>query len=363
MLSERHDFDSSTDDALLLEGATSLTDVLQRRAACHPHRIAYTFLDYGASGQHSLTYDELNTKARQLAALLQQMGMQGERALLLYPPGLDYIVAFFACLYAGAIAVPAYPPSNNRHMPRLQAILDDSKAKIILTTQQVASNIRHFPSATGDLLDKHWLQTDVAEHSNDANSWQAPILQALDLAFLQYTSGSTGDAKGVMISHGNLMANQQLIKRRFGHDERSTVVGWLPLYHDMGLIGNVMQPLYCGASAILMAPMAFLEKPLRWLQTISDYRAHTSGGPNFAYDLCVQKVSHEDLAGIDLSSWQLAFNGAEPINPLTLQRFSEAFTACGFQRRAFYPCYGLAEATLLATGGAKIGRASCRERV
>lgn len=353
VLSERHDLDGSADDVPSLEGATSLTDVLQRRAACHPHRIAYTFLDYGASGQHSLTYDELNAKARQLAASLQQMGMQGERALLLYPPGLDYIVAFFACLYAGAIAVPAYPPSNNRHMPRLQAILDDSKAKIILTTQQVANNIRHFSSATGDLLDKHWLQTDVAEHSDDASSWQAPILKSIDLAFLQYTSGSTGDAKGVMISHGNLMANQQLIKHRFGHDERSTVVGWLPLYHDMGLIGNVMQPLYCGASAILMAPMAFLEKPLRWLQAISDYRAHTSGGPNFAYDLCVQKISPEDLTGLDLSSWQLAFNGAEPINPLTLQRFSDAFTACGFQRRAFYPCYGLAEATLLATGGAK----------
>ncbi|PKD39610.1 non-ribosomal peptide synthetase, partial [Methylomonas sp. Kb3] len=353
MLSERHDLDSSSDDALVLEGAISLTDVLQRRAACHPHRIAYTFLEHGASGQHSLTYDELNIKTRQLAASLQQMGMQGERALLLYPPGLDYIVAFFACLYARVIAVPAYPPSNNRHMPRLQAILDDSTAKIILTTQQVANNIRNFPGTTGDLLERTWLKTDVVEYPNDANSWTPPRLQAKDLAFLQYTSGSTGDAKGVMISHGNLMANQELIKRRFGHDERSTVVGWLPLYHDMGLIGNVMQPLYCGASAILMAPMAFLEKPLRWLQAISDNRAHTSGGPNFAYDLCVQKISRDELMGIDLSSWQLAFNGAEPINPLTLQRFSDAFKACGFQRRSFYPCYGLAEATLLATGIAK----------
>lgn len=301
MLNERHDLDSSTDDVLLLEGANSLAEVLQRRAACHPHRIAYTFLDYGASGRHSLTYGELNAKAGQLAAALQRMGMQGERALLLYPSGLDYIVAFFACLYAGAVAVPAYPPSNNRHMPRLQAILDDSKAKIILTTRQVAGNIHDFPGTTEYLLEKHWWRTDADEHFDDASSWQPPLLQALDLAFLQYTSGSTGDAKGVMISHGNLMANQQLIKRRFGHDERSTVVGWLPLYHDMGLIGNVMQPLYCGASAVLMAPMAFLEKPLRWLQAISDYRAHTSGGPNFAYDLCVQKISRDELAGIDLS--------------------------------------------------------------
>jgi amino acid adenylation domain-containing protein len=353
VLTERHYLECSTDDALLLEGAISLAEVLQRRAASHPHRIAYTFLEYGIPGRDSLTYGELNTKAGQLAAALQQMGMQGERALLLYPPGLDYIIAFFACLYAGAIAVPAYPPSNNRHMPRLQAILDDSKAKIILTTRQVADNIRRFPGATGDLPANHWLPTDAVELIDDTSSWQPPLLQARDLAFLQYTSGSTGDAKGVMISHGNLMANQQLIKRRFGHDERSTVVGWLPLYHDMGLIGNVMQPLYCGASAVLMAPMAFLEKPLRWLQAISDYRAHTSGGPNFAYDLCVRKIGRDELAGIDLSSWQLAFNGAEPINSLTLQRFGEAFMECGFQRRSFYPCYGLAEATLLATGGAK----------
>lgn len=353
MLSNRHEPDTFIDDSLLLEDATSLTEVLQRRAAHHPDRMAYTFLDDGLSDQHCLTYGELDAKVKQLAAKLQSTTEKGDRALLLYASGIDYIIAFFACLYAGLIAVPAYPPSNNRHMPRLRAILEDSRAVLILTTQQVAVKMRQFPDMTGDLLGKQWLQTDVVEHTTDVSAWHQPILQAKDLAFLQYTSGSTGDAKGVMISHGNLMANQQLIKRRFGHDERSTVVGWLPLYHDMGLIGNVMQPLYCGASAILMAPMAFLEKPLRWLQAISDYHAHTSGGPNFAYDLCVQKISRDELVGIDLSNWQLAFNGAEPINPQTLQRFSEAFAECGFQRRAFYPCYGLAEATLLAAGGAK----------
>jgi amino acid adenylation domain-containing protein len=353
VLSNRHEPDTFIDDSLLLEDATSLAEVLQRRAAHHPDRMAYTFLDDGLSDQHCLTYGELDVKVKQLAAKLQSTTAKGDRAVLLYASGIDYIIAFFACLYAGLIAVPAYPPSNNRHMPRLRAILEDSRAVLILTTQQVAVKMRQFPDMTGDLLGKQWLQTDVVEHTTDVSAWHQPILQAKDLAFLQYTSGSTGDAKGVMISHGNLMANQQLIKRRFGHDERSTVVGWLPLYHDMGLIGNVMQPLYCGASAILMAPMAFLEKPLRWLQAISDYRAHTSGGPNFAYDLCVQKISRDELVGIDLSNWQLAFNGAEPINPLTLQRFSEAFAEFGFQRRAFYPCYGLAEATLLATGGAK----------
>ena len=352
MLNDRPNFDSSVIDAPLLDGAISLTDILQRRAVCHPHRTAYTFLDFGGPTPRSLTYGELNQEARQLAFQLHRMELRGERAVLLYPPGLDYIVAFYACLYSGTIAVPAYPPSNNRHMPRLQAIIDDSKAKIILTTGQVANSIRQFAGATENLLDRRWVQTDTLE-THDTGLWQAPVLQEKELAFLQYTSGSTGNAKGVMISHGNLMANQQLIQRRFGHDERSTVVGWLPLYHDMGLIGNVMQPLYCGASAVLMSPMAFLEKPLRWLQAISDYRAHTSGGPNFAYDLCARKISRDELEAIDLSSWQLAFNGAEPVNPKTLERFSRTFADCGFQSRAFYPCYGLAEATLLATGGTK----------
>jgi len=352
VLNKQYDIGNSTGDAALIEDATSLVTVLQRRAEWHPDRTAYTFLEFGEASSRSLTYGELDRAVRQLAAQLQQMGMQGERAVLLYPPSLDYIVAFFACLYAGTVAVPAYPPSNNRHMPRLQAILDDSRAKIILTTAQVAGSVRQFAGASEALLAKNWFATD-GRSSCDASSWQAPALRASDLAFLQYTSGSTGDAKGVMISHGNLIANQHLIKRRFGHDERSTVAGWLPLYHDMGLIGNVMQPLYCGAGAVLMSPMAFLEKPLRWLQAISDYRARTSGGPNFAYDLCVQKIGEDEKAGLDLSHWRLAFNGAEPINPETLRRFSEAFAGAGFRRQAFYPCYGLAEATLLATGAIK----------
>ncbi len=352
MLNERRNLNKSVDDAEPLEGATSLVDVLQRRSACHPHRAAYTFLEYGGSLPRSLTYGELDRNVRQLAAQLQQMNLQGERALLLYPPGLDYIVAFFACLYAGTIAVPVYPPSNNRHMARLQTILDGSTARVILSTKHVKESIRKFAGSDIDLSDRCWLQTDMSG-LYDIPPYENPPLQSTDLAFLQYTSGSTGDAKGVMISHGNLMANQQLIKHRFGHDESSTVVGWLPLYHDMGLIGNVMQPLYCGASAVLMSPLAFLEKPLRWLQAITKYKAHTSGGPNFAYDLCVQKIGRDELDGIDLSSWRLAFNGAEPVKASTLERFSRAFKGCGFDRRAFYPCYGLAEATLLATGSSR----------
>lgn len=351
MSNNQHSLDGIGEDAAF-ESAASLIALLRLRAERQARRTAYTFLENGEQSLKSLTYGELDAQARQLAVQLQEQGMQGERAILLYPPGLDYIVAFFACLYAGAIAVPAYPPGNGRHMPRLQAIIKDSQATVILSTQNIADMVRQFAVGSSGLLDKNWLITDN-DAAADASAWLPPTLHGHDPAFLQYTSGSTGNAKGVIISHDNLMANQQLIKRRFGHNEQSTVVGWLPLYHDMGLIGNVMQPLYCGTSAVLMSPMAFLEKPIRWLQAISDYRAHTSGGPNFAFDLCARKITDQDKAGLDLSSWQLAFNGAEPINPDTLDRFADAFAPCGFRRRAFYPCYGLAEATLLASGGDK----------
>ncbi|TAK63316.1 amino acid adenylation domain-containing protein, partial [Methylobacter sp.] len=351
MLNKPHSFDGVDDDASL-NHAASLIALLRLRAERQTHRAAYTFLENGEQPTKSLTYGELDLQARQLAVQLQAAGLQGERAILLYPPELDYIVAFFACLYGGLVAVPAYPPSNSRHMPRLRAIIDDSQAAVILSTQSVVNAVRQFAVGGSGLLDKNWLITDSLA-AVDASAWRLPALHDDDPAFLQYTSGSTGNAKGVMISHGNLMANQQLIKRRFGHNAYSTVVGWLPLYHDMGLIGNVMQPLYCGASAILMSPMAFLEKPVRWLQAISDYRAHTSGGPNFAYELCARKITDDQKAGLDLDSWRLAFNGAEPINPDTLSCFSVAFAKCGFSRKAFYPCYGLAEATLLATGGDK----------
>lgn len=349
MLNKQHRID---DENALIDNATSLVALLRLRSQLQAHDKVYTFLENGERPFKSITYGELDLQARQLAVHLQARSMQGERAVLLYPPGLDYIVAFFACLYSGTIAIPAYPPTNGRHMPRLQAIIEDSQAAVILGTQSVVATVRQFAAGSVGLLEKKLFITDELAEA-DVNDWCLPALQEHDLAFLQYTSGSTGNAKGVMVSHGNLMANQQLIKRRFGHNAQSTVVGWLPLYHDMGLIGNVMQPLFCGSDAILMSPMAFLEKPVRWLQAISDYRAHTSGGPNFAFELCTRKITNEEKAGIDLSSWKLAFNGAEPINADTLDRFAYAFAECGFSRQAFYPCYGLAEATLLATGGDK----------
>ncbi len=345
-------------DCRLINSATTnvdtvgtLVELLRLRAQQHAGKTAYSFLADSGKPPVSFSYGELDRRARTIAASLQASGLQGECALLLYNAGLDYIAAFFGCLYAGVIAVPAYPPRNQRNLPRLQAILADSQAAIILSTEAIAGSATVLASQQDGCLNQRWLLTDRLD--DDSEAWIAPRLNEETLAFLQYTSGSTGNAKGVMVSHGNLLANQKLIKSSFGHDSDSTVVGWLPLYHDMGLIGNIMQPLYTGASAILMSPMTFLEQPLRWLQAISDYRAHTSGGPNFAYELCAQKITEDEKAGLDLSSWKLAFNGAEPIQAATLERFEHAFAGCGFRREAFYPCYGLAEATLLVSGVSK----------
>ena len=296
----------------------------------------------------SLTYAELDCQARAIGAHLQSLGVTGGRALLLYPPGIAYIAAFFGCLYAGVVAVPVYPP-RQRTLPRLLAVLIDAQAQVVLTTAAIRSTaalLDHTP----ELRHVRWLVTDRNIDSR-AESWRPPAVTAATLAFLQYTSGSTGAPKGVMLSHGHLLHNQRLIQQAMGQTERSIVLGWLPLYHDMGLIGNVLQPLFVGAPCILMSPIHFLQQPWRWLQAISRFHATTSGGPNFAYDLCVRKITPEQRATLDLSSWRVAFNGAEPIHADTLARFAVAFEPCGFRREAFYPCYGLAEATLLVAGG------------
>jgi FkbH-like protein len=327
-------------------------DVLLERASRDSGRIAYTFLPDGQSPCDTLTYGQLDAHARGIAARLQFLGAAGERALLLYPPGLEYIVAFVACLYAGVVAVPAYPPRGSRikhSLSRLQSIFEDAKPKFILTLSSLA---QHGTAAfvTGDSAEPQWLATDQM-HEQEAANWKMPSITPDTLAFLQYTSGSTTIPKGVKVAHRNLLHNEWLISRAFEHTNESVVVGWLPLYHDMGLIGNVLQPLYRGIPCILMPPTAFLLNPFCWLSAISNYRATTSGAPDFAYDLCVQKIPPEKRAALDLSSWKVAFNGAEPIRPETLERFTAAFSSCGFRRETFYPCYGLAEATLMVSGG------------
>jgi acyl-CoA synthetase (AMP-forming)/AMP-acid ligase II/aryl carrier-like protein len=335
------------------ERCTTLIELLRGRAELQPDRTAYTFLaDGGESEQASLSYGELDRRARALAARLQRVGTPGERALLLYPPGLDFIAAFFGCLYAGIVAVPAYPPRPNRPLTSLRAILTDSTATLVLTTRQLFAARNDHVRRLAELDSLHWIATD--EVADDlACAWREPAMTSESVAFLQYTSGSTSLPRGVMVSHSNLLHNQRMVQTAFEHTDASTFVGWLPLYHDMGLIGNVLQPLYVGTTSILMAPLTFLQSPVCWLRAISRYRAQTSGGPNFAYELCVRKISVECRRELDLSRWSVAFSGAEPVRHETLERFTEAFAPYGFRREAFYPCYGLAEATLFVTGGCK----------
>jgi acyl-CoA synthetase (AMP-forming)/AMP-acid ligase II len=332
----------------------TIVDLLRWRACHQCDRQAYTFLTDGERKEEHLTYQELDRQARAIGTLLQQAGVAGERALLLYPPGLGYIAAFFGCLYAGVTAVPAYPPQParlNRTLPRLEAIASDTQAAVILTTSTIALMGKVVLAHNRSFRRMRWLTTSRLARRLE-EQWHDPAVGKDTLAFLQYTSGSTAQPRGVMLSHNNLMHNLGLIHQCFEHTPESQGVIWLPPYHDMGLIGGILQPLYGGFPTVLMSPVAFLQNPFRWLQAISRYGATTSGGPNFAYDLCVRKSTPAQRASLDLSCWKVAFNGAEPIRPDTLERFAETFAPCGFRREAFYPCYGLAEATLIVSGGA-----------
>ena len=340
---------------------TNLVDLARLRAEQQPDKSAYTFLQDGESDLSQFSYEELDRQARAIGAMLQEWNVAGERVLLLYPPGLDYIAAFLGCLYAGAVAVPAYPPRMNGNLLRLQAIVADAQATLVLTTTSIITRVEPMIAQLPNLKALKWLGTDnflvaAQRHLYDGlvERWQRPNIDGDTLAFLQYTSGSTAAPKGVMVSHANLLHNERLIKTAFEHTEDSTVVGWLPLYHDMGLIGNILQPLYMGTSCVLMSPFAFLQKPVRWLEAISRHKGVLSGGPNFAYDLCVRKITPEQRETLDLSGWQVAFNGAEPVRAETMEQFTKTFEPYGFRREAFFPCYGLAEATLLVTGGRKL---------
>ena len=329
--------------------ASTLVELLRFRAGEDPDRIAYTFLLNGESEEGHVTYGELDLRARAVAARLQALGARGERALLLYPPGLEYIAALFGCFYAGVTAVPAYPPRRNKTDPRLQSIVGDCGPTLALTTRELLGEAERLCAHTPELAGLRWMATEDVPAA-EAGGWRDPEADGETIAFLQYTSGSTAAPKGVMVSHGNLLHNFALIEGFCGYTPQTRSVIWLPPYHDMGLIGGILQPLFTGYWAALFSPVAFIQRPARWLEAISRYQATSSGGPNFAYDLCVHAVRPEERAGLDLSHWEIAFNGAEPVRHETLRAFSESFAPCGFRARAFYPCYGLAEATLMVTG-------------
>jgi acyl-CoA synthetase (AMP-forming)/AMP-acid ligase II len=295
----------------------------------------------------------METDARSIATALQNKGAQGRPVLLLFPPGLAYIRAFWGCLYAGAIAVPLYPPAPGqleRTLLRLRAILQDARPALVLTSADILEFAQAFIGQDSALAGLSWMALEEVSSALAAH-WVDPDITPKRIAFLQYTSGSTGTPKGVALTHANLVHNCQLIGESFQHTRQSLAVIWLPPYHDMGLIGGILHPLYMGFPSVLMSPLHFLQNPLRWLRAITASRATTSGGPNFAYELCARKATPEQLQELDLSSWRVAFNGAEPVRHDTLRRFSEAFAPVGFDPKAFFPCYGLAEATLIVSGG------------
>lgn len=331
---------------------SDLVALLRMRAVTWGDKRAFTFLADGENERQHITYAQLDAHARAIATELQFLGLAGERALLLYPSGLEFIAAFFGCLYAGVVAAPAYPPRRNRNLARIESIVADAQPAIALSTKDVYERVAPMLAGFSALHPLPWLQTDAVSTSQGAR-WRQPDVDSSSLAFLQYTSGSTGTPKGVMLSHGNLLTNTSIIAVAMQPSHECTAVTWLPMYHDMGLIGCMVQPVFSGRPITIMSPTHFLQKPIRWLRVLSDTGARISGGPNFAYDLCAERVTEEEKRKLDLSQWEVAFNGAEPVRPDTIERFSQAFARCGFRREAFYPCYGLAEATLLVTGGEK----------
>jgi len=331
-------------------GPSNLVEMLRHRAHCQSQDTAFTYLVDGETEELHLSYEQLDRQARAIGAWLESHDLVGQRALLLYPAGLEFVAAFFGCLYAGVVAVPVYPPRRNRSLTRIQSIADDANAKVALTTEAVLKRVEPLIDETPHLKALAW-QATCRVSEGLADNWQMPDVHGDTLAFLQYTSGSTGTPKGVVLNHANLIHNSALIAHAFEHTRSGTGVFWLPSYHDMGLIGGILQPLYVGRPNVLMSPMTFLQKPFRWLSAISRYQGTTSGGPNFAYDLCVEKISPQQCESLDLSTWKVAFNGAEPVRAETLKRFAEKFEPYGFSPRAFYPCYGMAEATLIVSGG------------
>jgi amino acid adenylation domain-containing protein/thioester reductase-like protein len=328
----------------------NLIDLLQWKAGEQPDRLIFRFIQDDDSDPVTITFSELDRRARAIGAWLESFGASGERALLLYPPGLDYIAAFCGCLYAGVTAVPAYPPRLNRPVPRIQSIVSDSQASFALTTSKILHNIEQRFEHAPMLAALHWLNTEQVSAGIEAD-WRHPNISPETLAFLQYTSGSTSQPKGVMLTHGNLMHNMKAIRHGFQIDSSGVAAFWLPSYHDMGLIGGILEPIYSSIPSTLMSPVSFLQRPFRWLDAISRYKATITGAPNFAYDLCVDRISPEQIETLDLSSLSLTFCGAEPIRPETLERFARTFAGCGFRKASFYPCFGMAESTLLVSGG------------
>ena len=334
----------------LVQDCSTYIDVIKNRVKANPGHVVFRFLSDGINENESLTYQQLETRSKALGAAVQKLAVKGERVLLLFPPGLSYVASLFACFYSGMIAVPAYPPRRNRSLHRVHTIVEDSGATVSLISRQVFNDIeRNF--AEDELLNKiHWIvYEDVSDKK--ALDWKPVEIQPNDTCLLQYTSGSTGHPKGVMITQLNLLYNSEYIRQTFDFDKNSVGVNWLPIFHDMGLIGGVLQSAYLGVLNVGMPPMAFLKNPLNWLRAIEKYKGTTGGGPNFSFDYCIQKTSEEERSELDLSTIKTFYCGAEPVRKPTMEVFPKAFAKSGVRPRQMYPVYGMAETTLIVSGG------------
>ncbi|MCR9296040.1 MAG: fatty acyl-AMP ligase [bacterium] len=323
----------------------TILDALRNHVETQGDSTAYTFLK-SDDKIYSITYQELDRRARHVACALLHSAEPGDRALMMFPSGLDFIEAFLGCLYAGIIAVPAYPPKKNRNAERVLSIAKDCVPSILLCSSETKRDVEDGFSESvcgGSVI----VTNELESPRNDS----LPVISSGQLAFLQYTSGSTAAPKGVMVTHGNIVANEMLIQKHFEFTKESVMVSWLPMFHDMGLIGGLLAPLFVGFPSVLMPPNAFLWRPLRWLQAVSEFRATCTGAPNFAYDLCVSRIKPNEKEGLNLSTLRVAYNGAEPVRAETLRKFTEAFAECGLHPNACFPCYGMAETTLLVSGG------------
>jgi len=344
----------------------NLVQMSSERAAGRGENTFVSFLSESGAPEGNITFSGLDEASRKIAAGLVAKGLSGRNLMLLYVPGLDYIKAFFGCMYAGCVPVPAYPPMGARDIDRLKRVVQDCDAGAILSSSMLMPMIEAWVANPTNGMNLDCIPTDTLMAGQDTSGFEAFDAEPSDIAFLQYTSGSTGHPKGVMVSHENLIANFQQIVWSFAHSNdmdnvlsKLKTVIWLPPFHDMGLIGGVLTPIYAGTEVTLMSPLTFLKNPFVWLKTISDMGAIISGGPNFSYQYCARKITDEQMQQLDLSSWQVAFNGAEPIQVDSLNTFADKFGECGFNANAFLPCYGLAEATLFVAGspasrGAKV---------
>jgi acyl-CoA synthetase (AMP-forming)/AMP-acid ligase II len=348
------------DERSVVSRFQTIVEVLLFQGHFRPDDIAFRFLKNGDAETHHLTFGELASQARLVGTALWRQGGAEQRVLLLFPQSLDFIVAFFGTLVAGAVAVPAPHAQGSRaSTARLQAVARDARPVMALTTPELQEQTTEALSGLTDPAGRNLVVTTIeallaGTRLTDRDEDHAiPLPEASSLGLVQYTSGSTGDPRGVMISHANMIHNQELIRTQFEHQPGGVFVGWLPMFHDMGLIGNLLQPVYTGSSSVLLPPAAFLEDPVRWLRAITRYCGTTAGAPNFAYDFCVDRISMADRSDLDLRCWDIAFNGSEPVRSRTLDRFSSAFAPYGFRRSAFFPCYGMAEATLLIAGPRK----------